>query len=111
MQLNTVVPNPGDHFYQDSMVAPLNNFLKNDMEELSSLQGMTKLSEDEMEDALCKHSKLSKRDSEKKKLETNQEVNPNLSEINLICRQFLKLYFIFYVILRSFICGISITKQ
>lgn len=59
---------------QDSMVAPLNNFLKTDMEELSSLQGMTRLSEDEMEAALSKHSKLSKRDSEKKKLETNQEV-------------------------------------
>jgi len=59
---------------QDSMVVPLKNFLKTDMEELTSLQGMTKLSEDEMESALCKHSKLSKRDSEKKKLETNQEV-------------------------------------
>ena len=56
------------------MVVPLKNFLKTDMEELTSLQGMTKLSEDEMEVALCKHSKLSKRDSEKKKLETNQEV-------------------------------------
>ena len=61
-------------FHKDSMVAPLNNFLKNDMEELSSLQGMTKLSEEEMEAALNKHSKLSKRDSEKKKLESNQEV-------------------------------------
>ena len=59
---------------KDSMVVPLKNFLKTDMEELTSLQGMTKLSEDEMEVALCKHSKLSKRDSEKKKLETNQEV-------------------------------------
>jgi len=59
---------------QDSMVGPLKNFLKTDMEELISLQGMTKLSEDEMEAALSKHSKLSKRDSDKKKLEINQEV-------------------------------------
>ena len=56
------------------MVGPLKNFLKTDMEELISLQGMTKLSEDEMEAALSKHSKLSKRDSDKKKLEINQEV-------------------------------------
>ena len=56
------------------MVVPLKNFLKTDMEELSSLRGMTKLSEDEMEASLSKHSKLSKRDSDKKKLEVNQEV-------------------------------------
>ena len=54
---------------------PLKNFLKTDMDELTSLQGMTQLSEAEMEAALSKHSKLSKRDSEKKKLETNQEVS------------------------------------